>query len=297
MIEPDWNAIRCFVAVCRTGSLTEAAATLNLSIATVGRRIDSLETALGVKLLMRGPTGAKPTEAGRAILIYAEPGARQLTQIARAARALAVGPQDTPIRISSTEPMIADVLAPNIPALLAAHPGLRLEFDVSNALSNLNSGEADIAIRLADPQSDNLIARRLPAIELGLFCSGSYLAGRDAEALDLSSERLLWLDPRYGRIPENVWIMDHGLEHAAVVRSSSVRALQHAAEAGAGIAPLPAFSASTRGLVRIHAPGLPKRQPWLVFHRDTRRNPRMKAARDWINQSCEAAFGSAQGKR
>lgn len=291
MIEPDWNAVRCFVAVCRTGSLTEAAVQLNLSIATIGRRIDSLEAALGVKLLLRGPTGTKPTEAGEAILQYAEPGARQLMQIARVARALAAGPQDTPIRVSSTEPMIADVLAPNIPALLAEHPGLRIEFDVSNAISNLNSGEADIAIRLADPKSETLIARRLPAIELGLFCSKTYLRGREAHVLDLSCERLLWLDSRYGRIPENAWMADHGLEHAAVLRSSSVRALQQAAEAGAGIALLPVFSARKEGLVQVQAPALPKRQPWLVFHRDTRRNPRMKAARDWINQSCEAAFG------
>lgn len=289
-MEPDWDDLKCFVAIARHGSLTEAGAALGVSPATIGRRIDGLEKALGLTLVKRHHAGAVLTQAGEAILACAEPGARHLAQVARVARAYRAIPQDTPIRVSSTESMIADVLAPRIGELLDAAPHLRIEFVVSNELSNLNNGEADIAIRLSAPKSDTLLTRKLPAIRLGLFCSKAYLGKRKADALVLTDERLLWLDPRYGPIPENNWITEQDLEHAVRLRSSSVRALHNAVAANAGIAPLPVFSAARSDFVEIAAPPLPKRHPWLVFHRDTRDNKPMKTVRDWIAQSCRIAF-------
>ena len=291
MTDLDWNSVNCFVAVCREGSMSDAAHRLNISVATVGRRIEALEASLGLQLLARGPSGTTPTDAGLAILKYAEPGARQIAQISRAARALKVGPPIAAVRISSTEPMIADVLAPNIGQILNERPGLKIELEVTNALSDLNSGATDIAVRLAAPTSETLIARRLPPIKLGLYCSADYLDGRDPNDLDLANESLLWIDPKFGAIAENVWIMDQGLEARAILRSSSVRSLQNAALSGIGIAPLPVFTAEKCGLLRIAGPALPKRNPWLVFHRDTRRNPQMKHVRDWIHDACRKAYG------
>lgn len=291
LAEPNWEAIKGFVAVARRGSLTEASAELGVSIATLGRRIDGLESELGLKLLRRGPTGTQVTDAGRAVLEHADKGARHMAQIVRVARALVSGPLETPVRISSTEPVISDVLAPRVGSVLERSPGLRLELEVSTDITNLNAGEADIAIRLANPRTETLIARRLPVVRLGLFCSKAYLAGRAPSCLRLSDEHLLWLDARYGDIPENRWIRERGLEPALVLRSSSIRALHRAAEAGAGIAPLPHYSAAPAGLVEVPTSGLPARQPWLVFHRDTRTNARMRCVRDWVSACCRAAFG------
>lgn len=290
MNDPDWEAIKCFVAVARLGSFTNAGRDLGVSIATVARRIGSLEEVLGLKLLKRSSAGAVLTDAGAVVLEHAQPGARHLAQITRAARALRSGPAKTPIRISSTEPMISEVLATRVTPLLEANPDLEVEFDVSNALSNLNSGEADMAVRLADPKSPTLIAQRLPPIRLALYCSRGYLNRRPPESLSLRAERLLWLDVRYGPIPENAWISDQGLEATVRLRSSSVRALLRAVEADAGIAPLPAFIAVARGLVEVPSPALPKRQPWLVFHRDTRDHKRMKAVRAWVVDCCRDAL-------
>jgi DNA-binding transcriptional LysR family regulator len=64
MREPSWDAIRCFVAVSQCQSLSGAALQLDMSVATLGRRIDSLEADLGLKLLRRGPTGVQLTEQG-----------------------------------------------------------------------------------------------------------------------------------------------------------------------------------------------------------------------------------------
>jgi DNA-binding transcriptional LysR family regulator len=290
MREPSWDAIRCFVAVSQCQSLSGAALELDMSVATLGRRIDSLEADLGLKLLRRGPTGVQLTEQGSAILKLADPGARQLAQVVRAARSLQLGPELPPIRISATEPLIADVLAPRLAALLAQAPEARIELEVSNALADLNSGASDLAIRMSNPADETLVARRLPTIRLGLFCSKSYLAGRNPEQLRLQDERLLWLDSQYGDIPENVWLKASGLESAVLMRSSSIRSLHNAAVSGSGIAPLPVYSAVAANLVGIPGPALPARQPWLVFHRDTRSIKRLQVVRDWVFDCCVSTF-------
>lgn len=290
MSKPSWDAIRCFVAVAHCQSLSGAALELEMSVATLGRRIDSLEAELGLKLFRRSPTGVQLTEQGAAILKLAEPGARQLAQVVRAARALQAGPELPAVRISATEPLIADVLAPRLAQLLTQAPEARIELEVSNAIADLNSGASDMAIRMSHPADETLVARRLPAIRLGLFCSRSYLAGRAPQQLHLPDERLLWLDSHYGDIPENLWLKANGLEPAVWLRSSSIRSLHNAALSGAGIAPLPAYSAATANLVEIPGPALQVRQPWLVFHRDTRSIKRLQVIRDWVVACCASTF-------
>lgn len=290
MTEPSWDAIRCFLAVARCRSLSGAALELDMSIATLGRRIDSLEADLGLKLFRRSTVGMSLTDSGAAILKLAEPGARQLAQVVRAARSLQAGPKLSPVRISATEAFVADVLAPRLDALLERAPEARIELEVSNALADLNSGTSDLAIRMSNPADDMLIARRLPSIRLGLFCSKSYLAGRNPEQLRLHAERLLWLDSHYGDIPENLWLESNELESAVLMRSSSMRSLHNAAVSGVGIAPLPVYSAAAAGLVEITGPAIPPRQPWLVFHRDTRSVKRLQVVRDWVFDCCVNAF-------
>jgi DNA-binding transcriptional LysR family regulator len=278
----DWDAIRCFVAVARRSSLSEAADELGMSIPTISRRIDRLETQLALKLLQRGPRGARLTEAGHAILQVAEPGARQLSQIARRARALQEGPNLPAVRISATESVIADVLAPRLDRLRAQDPSISIDLEVSNDIANLNAGRTDVAIRMVRPAEETLIARRLPVIRLGLFASPDYLKGRDLDRLVLSDEYLVWLDRQYGEIAENIWLKAQGLEASIRLSSSSVRALLNAAVEGVGIAPLPAFAARKAGLIEVPHRAMPERQPWLVFHRDTKTNPRLQLVRDWI---------------
>jgi len=289
----DWEAVRCFVEVARRGSLSEAAAELGLSIPTISRRIDGLEAQLDLLLLRRGPRGARLTDAGHAILQVAEPGARQLSQIARRARALQDGPNLPSVRISATEAVIADVLAPRLANLRAQDASLSIDLEVSNDIANLNAGRTDMAIRMVRPLEDTLVARRLPVIRLGLFASPDYLRGKDLDHLVLQDEHLLWLDRQYGAIAENLWLKAQGLDATIRFCSSSVRSLLNAAVAGVGIAPLPAFAARQAGLIEIPLRILPDRQPWLVFHRDTKTNARLQLVREWIVTCFKEALAEA----
>src|ERR1700747_3929141 len=64
----QWDDVRFFLAVARTGSLSRAARALGVGHVTVGRRITALERRVGVTLLNRTPDGFATTSAGEAIL-------------------------------------------------------------------------------------------------------------------------------------------------------------------------------------------------------------------------------------
>jgi DNA-binding transcriptional LysR family regulator len=72
MAEFDWNNLRTFLAVARTGRLTAAAARLAADHTTVARRITALEQALQAKLFDRAPTGYALTAHGERLLATAE---------------------------------------------------------------------------------------------------------------------------------------------------------------------------------------------------------------------------------
>ena len=69
---PDWDHIRVFLALARTGSLRAAAQELGVSQPTLGRHLSALETAVGVVLFDRLPEGLRMTEAGRDLRPRAE---------------------------------------------------------------------------------------------------------------------------------------------------------------------------------------------------------------------------------
>jgi len=287
----DWDDLRIFCAAARARTLSAAAGRLDTSIATVARRINALEAALGVRLFDRAPDGIALTTQGRALFERASAAAVAMDDVERLAVALRTSQWPDPIRVSATELIISEILAPALPKLLAAAPGIRVDLSSTTDVVSLAAREADVAVRFARPVGDSLIIRRLRSFDLGLFAAKSYLAGRRPASLDLRQERLLGFDARYGRIAEVAWMETAGLDVAVVARSSSTRALINATAAGAGIAILPHLLAgSIPALVEVPAPTpIPPRPAWLVTHRDLRRARPLKVVHDWI----VAAFGMA----
>ena len=72
MAEMDLRRLHVLREVGRCGSLTAAAAALSFTTSAVSQQVTKLERDMGVPLLERHPRGAVLTEAGRALLRYAE---------------------------------------------------------------------------------------------------------------------------------------------------------------------------------------------------------------------------------
>src|ERR1043165_1536073 len=84
----DWDQVRVFLAVARAGQLAGAATRLGLDVSTVSRRIDRLESELGVHLFDRTRDGTVATAAAEAMLPAAEDMERGLAQFAAAVDAV-----------------------------------------------------------------------------------------------------------------------------------------------------------------------------------------------------------------
>ncbi len=285
----DWENFRAFSVAARHRTLTAAARTLRVSIATVARRIDGLEAELGLRLIDRTAQGLAMTAAGRTLLESAGNGEHILAGVERLAAVLRQGGGQTPIRVSATEPVIGEILAPRLPSLIASAPEVKLDLMVDTAVVSLALHNADLAVRLVQPEGDSLIAKRLPPLRMGLFVSRS-LAGGERPAFDLRDARIVGYDDAYGAIPEVRWITDNGLDNNVVVRTSSTRAIFNAVASGVGAGILPRLLARRHSsLVELPAPSIPPRAVWLVWHRDLRRSRPLKQVRDWIAGSFAAA--------
>ena len=68
---PDLDALELFVAVAETGSLGQAAARLGISQPSASARMSTLERRLGVRLLVRSPSGSRLTSAGLVVTDWA----------------------------------------------------------------------------------------------------------------------------------------------------------------------------------------------------------------------------------
>src|SRR5215471_7435325 len=117
----QWDDVRFFLAVARSGSLSGAARALGVGHVTAGRRITALEKRLGVTLLNRTPDGFTTTSAGEAILRQCramENAALDVERIAAGRDTLVKGS----VRVTATEALAYQVVTPAIAALRQVHP-------------------------------------------------------------------------------------------------------------------------------------------------------------------------------
>jgi DNA-binding transcriptional LysR family regulator len=279
--QQDFNDL---ISIRDAGSLSAAAKARGVAVSTISRRIDTLEAALGLQLVDRRTDGVRLTQSGLAVAEAAEPLAEQLLRVRRLVENLKKGATSNPIRISATEFVISDVLAPALNKLWESGADFPVHLQSQADVVSLAGRDADLAIRMVRPEGASLYARRLADIRLGLFAAPTYLAGRAPDEITLQSEKLLIYDDSYGRLPELEWIARQGFSDAVVMRTASTRGLLTAAEAGGGIALLPsAFAARSPSLISIPLPTeLPARQPWLIVHRDLRQLPTVRIVQKWI---------------
>lgn len=279
----DSEDLKLLLMLDERGSLSAVAKPLGLAVSTIARRLEGLETALGLRLLDRRANGVRLTADGSRIAALAAPLVEQAAQIGRAAAALGASSAAGSVTISATDLIVTDVLAPALPQLWQMAPGLCVTLRPQGEVVSLAAREADIALRMSRPEGASLIARRIFEIDLGCFASAGYLAGRDPASLRLEDERLLIYDDSYGPIAELDWVAKAGLTSAVALRTGSTRALLQATEAGAGIALLPVPFAQAAGLIAVPlALAVPPRPVWLLTHRDIRRLPAIRAAHRWI---------------
>jgi DNA-binding transcriptional LysR family regulator len=191
----DWTLVRSFLAVVEGGSLSTAAKNIGATQPTLSRHIRELETALGVILFTRSAQGLEPTKPALGLI----EDARAMGAAAEALNLKAQGRSQQllgSVRITASVIVANLMLPPIVAALRQAEPSIQFEIVASDTNQNLLRRDADIAIRMADPTQNALIARKLGETPIGLFATKAYFdrRGRVASKADLQRHDLIGLD-------------------------------------------------------------------------------------------------------
>jgi DNA-binding transcriptional LysR family regulator len=283
----QWDDVRFFLAVARTGSLSGAARALGVGHVTAGRRIALLEKRLGVTLLNRTPDGFATTSAGEAILrqcMAMENAALDLERAAAGHDLLVSGR----VRVTTTEALGHQLIAPAIAALRQDHPELQVDLIVGVRSLDIARRDADLAIRFARPPASDLVCRKLGEVGFSLYASQRYLArtrvpkrGQGLAGCDL----IAFTGAPAATSP---FFMGESLEGARfALRCDNPLIQLKAAASEAGIAELACFLGdSSPNLVRVwpHEPPM-RRTAWLIIHQDMRRSARIKAVSGAISDA------------
>jgi DNA-binding transcriptional LysR family regulator len=282
----DWNDLRTFLAVHRSGSLARAASVLAINATTVGRRLAVLEEELGAKLFDKTPDGYLITRAGRDLL----PRAERMEQEALAVEREVVGADQRAagtVRVSVTETIGTRFIAPHLHRFAREHPNITLDLSCNSRSVSLSRREADIALRLARPRENDVVTRRLSSVHLSLYASKGYVAHRGQPAApdhDLSGhDTILFADSRPFSL-ENAWFSRRLGGARVVLRCDSVSSIFSATASGLGISLLPRSIAEPEAeLTRIETETEPEpRIIWQAVHRDLAASARIRAVIDFL---------------
>lgn len=169
--------LRVLLAVARSGRLTTAAGLLRIDHTTVRRRLDRLESALGVKLLERGAEGWELTDIGREVAAGAAPLEEALERAVAAASGGAREVRGT-VRIVAPEAFAVAFATPALARLRAAAPGVAIELVTSTRPLSLRSAGYDLAVTVGPPTGSRMLSEPLADYVVGLYASRDYLDAR-----------------------------------------------------------------------------------------------------------------------
>lgn len=278
----DWDDLRVFLAVHRAGTLRGAARALGVNHATVTRRLAQLEGSLQTRLFDRRPDGLVASQTGEDLVGAAE---RVESELLAAQRRVG-GRDDSPrgvVRLSVPPAMLRSFLAKELVALALAHPGIELDVDASHSYSDLARREADVAIRMADEVTDDLVGLKVAGYRKAIYAAPGLL-GTASDGCRVDPGTHAWIGWGKG-LPYPGWPRDTPFPDLPVRHRLFSNLLQlEACKEGLGLAMLPCFLGDAEpGIVRVPETGtLAGKGIWLLYHRDLRRTARIRTVIDFL---------------
>lgn len=274
----DWENLRHFIAVARSGTLSGAARALKVDHATVSRRLAALEAELDVALVERLPRSCRLTAVGQQVFDQAatmESVADGVARIARAAHTPLIGK----VTLSAPPVLAAHVLAQHLAHFRSRYPDIRLSLAAQAQQVSLSRREADVALRLVRPEETGSFARKLGVMAFGLY------ARRDYEHRETPDRwQFIAYDESFADMPQQQWLLGIAGARPVACELNDISGHLIAAGSGAGVAGLPCFLGDADpDLIRIgeDAPSF-VRDIWLLVHRDLRKTPSVRAVMDFV---------------
>jgi DNA-binding transcriptional LysR family regulator len=253
----DWDKLKVFHAAAEAGSFTHAGEHLGLSQSAVSRQVSALETELGVSLFHRHARGLILTEQGDVLFRTAH----EVFMKLEAARAKLTDSKERPngdLKVTTTAGIGLNWLTPRLGEFLDLYPDIRITLLVTDEELDLSMREADLAIRLRQPQQPDLIQRKLFSVKFHAYASPEYLKrkGTPRSVEDIDNHPIIMLG---GTVPQHLqnrnWLIQVGREgkppRVPCLTINNVLGVQRACQEGFGIAMLPDYLIEDSGLVQL----------------------------------------------
>lgn len=287
----NWDDLRVFLSVARTGSFSGAANCLKVQQSTVSRRMRNMEQQLGARLVERSKNGYVLTPAGEnvkkaAIRMEIEVLGVDCTVSGRDRNLVGS------LRIATINDMTPVVLMPAFARFSHTYPGINLQIVASNTASSLVKREADVAIRLTNNPAFTLVGKRLVTVVSTVYGGRDYLQHISRQKLDpvwigveCCDFHKSWTKQVCGQRPHNFYCSDSFLTQAAI-------------EEGLGVAFLPCFIGDKNPqLIRYCEPDTSHNLGlWILFHPDLKGTSRIHAFREHMIESINELRPLFEGK-
>ena len=283
----DWNDLRFFLAVARTGSTAAAARSLHVNQSTVVRRVTTLEDGLGLRLFNRKRDGYRLSSEGEALLHDAMTIEASVQAMTRRAAAL-----DTSfaglLRVTAAEGMALGLVPQLLNEFRSRHPEIQVSLLIEDRYNDLSDGTAEIALRAGPPDNSTLVGRKLSDQSWAVYGSRSYVErfGRPITLEDLNAHRVIGFEGRIEHITPARWLRAVAPRCERVSHSNSVLGLLFAAQSGFGLALLPCqIGDSESSLVRVIDP-LPELTGgfYILTHPDLRKLYKVRTFFDFVTK-------------
>src|SRR5471032_1943143 len=281
----DWDDVRFFLAVAKTGSFSAAAATqLNTKQTTVGR-IQALERRLGAKLFDRHRHGMEVTPAARGVLVQAESMMSNATAIERHLAGLDREMSGV-VRIAATEGVAAQWLVPRLSQLRRSHPDIIVQVLAGDQVLDLATRQADLAIRFFRPTSNQLVAARVGQFNMSIFAAPNYIEqyGMPQKLEDLRDHHIVDHTTLHSLPAMKPWSEVVERSQSVVLRTNSSYAAIEAVRVGYGISVFPDYVTKSSNLVAMPIDLHIARDIWLVSHEETNKGARIRTVIDYIRE-------------
>ena len=168
----DYNAAKLFIAVVNAGSFSAASDRLDVPISTLSRKINELEQSLNVQLLERSRHGVKPTYKGQQFYEQARPGVELLEDAQKAVTSAHTLQGKLRLSVPPDFSLWWDLLI----AFQQRYPDITVFCHTSERVVDLFEDGVDVALRMGDLNTDEVIARPLMTVEAVFVASPAFLA-------------------------------------------------------------------------------------------------------------------------
>ena len=290
----DWRLVRSFLAALDQGSLLAAARALGNTQPTIGRHIAELEAQFGVLLFERTGRGLLPTPMALQLADAARAMDSAANQLARSVSGAESAGASGTVRITASHPVACFVLPPILAQMRQALPEVQVELVASNAVSNLLRREADIALRMVQPEQASLVVKRIAKVTLGAYAHRDYLRrrGTPRQPQDLLAHELVGSDRDEAIIKGMAGFGLPVTRKDFAFRCDDLIAYWEAVRAGLGIGFVADYLAAADKdvvpvLPMIKVPPIPI---WLTVHREIRTSRRIRAVYDFLSQAVPRAL-------